>query len=86
MVKQLGNRTAIVSSKELGTNCWTARRFVKGGSRCDRVMRCNYPEKKTCEAVKVELAYLREHSKQLIAEIKQNAKLSIQQLENDLKK
>jgi len=49
-------------------------------------MRCTYPEKKTCEAVKVELAYLREHSKQLIAEIKQNAKLSIQQLENDLKK
>ena len=86
MVKQLGLRTAIVSSKELGTKCWAARRFVKGGSRCDRVMQCTYPEKKTCEAVGVEIAYLRDYYKNLIKELKTNAKKSIQQLENDLKK
>lgn len=86
MVEQLGPKTAIVSSKELGTNCWLAMRFVKGGSRCARVFRCTYPEKKTCEAVKTELDYLKEHSRQLIDEIKKNAKASIHQLENDLKK
>jgi len=82
---QPGPKTAIVSSKELGANCWLTRRFVPGG-RCDRVFRCTYPEKKTCLAVKAELTYLREHSKQLINEIKKNAKASIEQLENDLRK
>ena len=85
MVEQLGPKTAIVSVKELGTNCWLTRRFIPGG-RCQRVFACKYPEKKTCEAVKTELTYLREHSKQLIDEIKGNTKASIKQLENDLKK
>lgn len=85
MEKQSGPKTAVVSLKELGTNCWLAMRFVKG-ARCDRVFRCTYPEKKTCEAVKTELTYLKEHSRQLIDEIKKNTKASIQQLQNDLKK
>lgn len=78
-------KTAIVSSKELSSNCWSSFRFIRG-FRCPRVFTCNYPGKKTCRAVETELTYLREHSKQLIDEIKKNAKASIQQLENDLKK
>ncbi len=85
MENQPRPKTAIVSSKELGTNCWLPKRFVPGG-RCDRVFRCTYPEKKTCVAVKTELDYLRVHSRQLIDEIKKNAKASIKQLKNDLKK
>ena len=85
MVEQPGAKTAIVSSKELGTNCWSSFRFIRG-LRCPRVFQCKYPEKETCKAVQAELAYLREHSKQLIEEIKTNAKASIKQLENDLKK
>ena len=57
MVKQLSKNTAIVSSKELGTRCWLAGRFIKGG-RCYLVMQCNYPEKKTCQAVQAEIEYL----------------------------
>lgn len=48
-----------VSSKELGTNCWLAKRFIKG-SRCPRVVQCKYPEKKGCKAVVAEIAHLRE--------------------------
>ena len=36
------------------TNCWAAERFCFGGT-CDRVKRCKYPEKKTCEAVRTEI-------------------------------
>lgn len=57
VVKQLSENTAIVSSKELGTRCWLPKRFIKG-ERCDRVYLCNYPEKKTCQAVKAEIIYL----------------------------
>ncbi len=46
-----------VSSGELGTNCWLPRRFLKG-ERCERVMRCTYPEKATCQAVEVEVEFL----------------------------
>ena|GEM_PF-6578447 len=59
MVKQIGDRAAIVSSKELGTNCWLARRFVKDGSRCARLYVCKYSERKTCEAVNTEIAHLK---------------------------
>ncbi len=82
MENQSEPKTAIVSSKELGTNCWSSFRFCRG-LRCPRVFRCTYPEKKTCAAVKTELTYLKEHSRQLIDEIKKNAKASIEQLEND---
>jgi len=48
---------AVVKSSDLGTNCWLPKRFVKG-SRCDRLMQCNYPEKKTCKAVQAEIDFL----------------------------
>lgn len=66
MVEQLGPRTAIVRSKELGTNCWLAKRFVKEGSRCDRVFTCKYPERKTCQAVHAEIAHLKQEQVRLI--------------------
>lgn len=59
---------AIVSSKELGTNCWITARFIDG-LRCPRVMSCKYPEKKTCRAVIAELNYLRNESKRLVSYI-----------------
>jgi hypothetical protein len=48
---------AIVTLKELGTNCWLPRRFIKG-RRCPRVFDCTYPEKKTCRAVDAEIAHM----------------------------
>jgi len=48
---------AVVSSEELGTRCWLPARFVEG-VRCKRVMRCTYPEKRTCKAVTAELLHL----------------------------
>lgn len=50
-------KTAIVSSKELGTNCWLPARFVEG-ARCMRLHTCKYPEKKGCKAVKTEIEHL----------------------------
>lgn len=49
-------QTKIVSSKELGTRCWSTARFIEG-KRCSRVMGCQYPEKKTCKAVDAEIAH-----------------------------
>jgi len=66
MVRHLGPRTAVVSSKELGTNCWLAKRFVKEGSRCDRLYVCKYPERKTCQAVHAEIAHLKQEQVRLI--------------------
>ena len=59
---------AIINSKELGTNCWITARFIDG-QRCPRVMRCKYPEKKTCRAVITEIDYLRGESKRLVSDI-----------------
>lgn len=53
-------KTQIVSSKELGTTCWSACRFC-GGTRCPRVMDCNYPERKSCKAVQTEIDYLNKY-------------------------
>ena len=78
-------KAVIVNSKELGNYCWSSFRFIRG-LRCPRVFTCNYPEKKLCRAVETELAYLKEHSSQLIKEIKKSSRESIRQLENDLKK
>lgn len=58
----------VVSSKEVGTNCWSAARFCPA-TRCTRVMRCKYPEKATCKAVYAELEYLRERKAILRADI-----------------
>jgi len=66
-------KTAIVSSKELGTNCWLPRRFIEG-TRCERVVECTYPEKKTCKAVDAEIAYL--HQERREAEERFHAKIS----------
>ncbi len=79
MVKQLGERTAVVSSKELGTNCWLAKRFVKDGGRCCRVWTCNYPEKKTCQAVQREIDYLRQEQQRL-AQVSSNIDTKIEEL------
>ena len=57
MVKELGHGCASVTVKELGTRCWLTKRFIKG-EHCNRVYLCNYPEKKTCQAVKAEIIYL----------------------------
>jgi len=66
MVRHIGDKVAIVSSKELGTNCWAPRRFVEEGHRCERLYRCKYPERKNCQAVHAEIAYLKERQRQLI--------------------
>jgi len=65
----------IVSSKELGTNCWLPNRFIKG-SRCAQVMSCTYPEKKSCCAVQAEVDYLG----QRIIEVQGSALKQIQAL------
>lgn len=64
---------AVVSSKELGTRCWLARRFIEG-QRCPRVMRCKYPEKKTCKAVDAEIAHL--HQRRRAISQQTHAKIS----------
>jgi len=65
VVTPIGERAAVVTLKELGTNCWLPRRFVQRGSRCDRVYCCNYPEKKKCQAVHAEIAYLKKEQVRL---------------------
>lgn len=65
MARKIGDRTAIVSSKELGTNCWLARRFIEG-TRCDRLYVCKYPERKTCQAVHAEIAHLKQEQVRLM--------------------
>lgn len=60
MVKQLGDNTAVVTVEELGTNCWHPCRFIRDDGRCCRVFVCNYPEKKACQAVTAEIAYLKQ--------------------------
>ena len=66
MVKQLGKRTAVVTLKELGTNCWHPCRFIKDDGRCDRLYVCKYPERKTCQAVHAEIAHLKKEQVRLI--------------------
>ena len=40
-------RARIVSSRELGANCWLPLRFFGRCRECSRYKRCNYPEKNT---------------------------------------
>jgi len=35
---------AIVSSKDLGLDCWSPRRFTNSCKDCDRIMKCKLPE------------------------------------------
>jgi hypothetical protein len=59
--------TAIVNSKDLGSNCWLAARFC--GNRCARVMRCTYPERQTCKAVDAEIEHLQSEKQTCISSI-----------------
>ena len=64
------SKTTIVKSSELGSNCWLAKRFIEGVSRCPRVMECKYPEKKTCKAVDTEIGYLKDALKKTAEQTK----------------
>ena len=55
---KIETQPAIITVKQLGANCWVAARFC--GGRCQRVMECNYPEKKTCLAVDSEIKFQEE--------------------------
>ena len=57
---------AIVSSKELGTNCWLPKRFISEDGHCDRVFTCKYPERETCQAVHAEIAHLKKEQVRLV--------------------
>ena len=52
------NKSVITSFGALGTNCWSAYRFVRG-TRCQKVLTCVYPEKATCMAVESEVDYIK---------------------------
>jgi hypothetical protein len=56
-------KVATVRISELGTNCWLPARFC--GGKCQRAMRCTYPEKKTCKAIDAEIEYLTKRREQL---------------------
>ena len=66
LVHHTSPRTAIVSSKELGINCWAPKRFVEEGSRCERLYLCDYPEKKNCQAIHAEITYLKNRQRELM--------------------
>lgn len=66
MVTQLGKHCAVVKLSELGTNCWHPKRFVKNGSRCDRIWTCSYPEKGRCMAIHAEIRHMRNEQLRLV--------------------
>lgn len=37
-------KSCIVSSSELGTDCWSAKRFTNGCYKCEYVKTCKLPE------------------------------------------
>ena len=78
-------KTATVSSRELGTNCWHPCRFIKDNGRCDRVWTCSYPEKKTCQAVNAEIQHDMEEQTRLIR-LYHNIDQRILELQNMLEK
>jgi len=84
MVKQLGPRTAVVSSKELGTNCWLPKRFILG-ERCDRIWTCSYPEKKTCQAIHTEISCLAQKQEHLL-QVHSNIDIRVKELLEMLEK
>ena len=85
MVRQLGKGCAVVKSSELGTNCWLPRRFVKDGSRCDRIWTCSYPEKSSCMAIHAEIRHIQEEQKRLMR-ISSNLDMRIEELAAMLEK
>ncbi len=73
-------KTAIVTSKELGTNCWSSYRFCYG-MRCAKVLTCTYPEKLTCQAVQREKDFIEQNRTARIAQIEASAQKALEQLE-----
>jgi hypothetical protein len=73
-------KAAIVSSKELGTNCWSSYRFCYG-MRCAKVLTCTYPEKATCQAVQREKDFIEQNRTARITQIEASAKKALEQLE-----
>ena len=72
-------KMATVSSKELGTNCWSPKRFC--GGRCDRIMYCKYPEKETCKAVATEVEFIKQDKVKRIEQISETVQKALEQLE-----
>lgn len=65
--------TAIVSSTELGTRCWSALRTTGHCHRCERYDRCQYPERvadSQYDALRDRAARLRAESAALFAQAK----------------
>jgi len=60
-------KTAIVRSEDLGLNCWLPARF--SGVRCDRVMQCSYPEKRTCKAIDAEISFLESQKQAVVSNV-----------------
>ena len=85
MVEHLAPGMAVVSSEELGTNCWLPRRFVTEGSRCERVFTCTYPEKHRCQAVTAEIRHLRQEQLRLV-KVYINVSKTMRMLRNMLQK
>lgn len=85
MVRQLGPGCAVVTSAELGTNCWAPCRFIQKDGRCPRVWTCSYPEKQSCEAVNAEIESIKEQKKRL-EQVDANLDKRIEELNAMLKK
>lgn len=65
----MSTRGAVIKSSELGTRCWLNARIIEG-VRCGGIMRCRYPEKKTCKAVDTEIAYQKERLRKIAEQVK----------------
>ena len=66
-------RTAIVTSAQLGVNCWSAKRFTNTCHQCDRYDRCRYPERvanEAYDAMRSEARRLREESDRMYQDLK----------------
>ncbi len=75
---------ASVNIKTLGTNCWFAGRFVKGGC-CKSVYSCKYPERATCLAVQCEVEYLTDQVEEAIQRLPKLVERSAELIEDLLK-
>lgn len=85
MVRQLAPGAAAAPLSELGTNCWHPCRFIQEDGRCARVWTCTYPEKKKCEAIYAEIAFIKQEQKRLM-QVSANLDERIEQLAEMLKK
>lgn len=74
----MGGKLTKVRMGELGTNCWLPQRFV--GGRCDRVLHCKYPERKTCKAVASEIEFLQQNRREIIEQMERTTAEKLEQL------